>query len=145
MFAKPLLSLLPALAGAQLVQRLLSKICKAQEIVPASYILQEEFLHVGSVRDRGGFSEVRDGEYLGSTVAIKDLKPNQAGFNKNFKVCLIHLARITIAELSTSGSVKKLLVGNIYLTRTSCFYWEFLCQKNCITSASSLSGCPTGL
>ena len=129
----------------QLCLWLLSKICKAQEIVPASYILQEEFLRVGSVRDRGGFSEVRDGEYLGSTVAIKDLKPNQAGFNKNFKVCLIHLARITITELSTSGSVKKLLVGNIYPIRTSCLYLEFLCRKSCTNSASSLSGCPTGI
>ena len=75
----------------QLCLRLLSKICKAQEIIPTSYIFQEEFLRVGSVRDRGGFSEVSDGEYLGYTVAVKDLKPNKAGFNKNFKVSLIHL------------------------------------------------------
>ena len=77
----------------QLCLRLLSKICKAQGIVPASYILQEEFLRIGSVQDRGGFSEVSDGEYLGRAVAIKELKPNKASFNKNFKVCLIHLAQ----------------------------------------------------
>ena len=77
----------------QLCLRLLSKICKAQEIIPSSYILQEEFLHVRDVQDRGGFSEVRNGEYLGRAVAIKELKPNKASFNKNFKVCLIHLAQ----------------------------------------------------
>ena len=42
--------------------QLLSKICKTQRIIPTSYILQEEFIHVGSIRDRGGFSEVSDGE-----------------------------------------------------------------------------------
>ena len=77
----------------QLCLRLLSKIRKAQEIIPSSYILQEEFLHVRDVQDRGGFSEVRNGEYFGRAVAIKELKPNRVGFNKNFKVCLIHLTQ----------------------------------------------------
>ena len=125
--------------------RLLSKICKAQEVIPTSFIFQEEFLRVRSVRDRGGFSEVRDGEYLGYTVAIKDLKPNNAGFGKNFMVCLINLVRVTIAELSTSDFVRKLLVGNTYPTRTSCLYWVFLCRKSCTNSASFLNGCPTGI
>lgn len=73
--------------------RLLSKICKAQRIVPASYILQSEFISVGSVQDRGGFSEVSDGEYMGCTVAIKDLKTNEGDFDRFFKVCLMNLAR----------------------------------------------------
>lgn len=126
----------------QLCLRLLSKICKAQEIIPSSYILQEEFLHVRDVQDRGGFSEVRNGEYLGRAVAIKELKPNRAGFNKNFKVYLIHLAHYH-TQLLTSGFVEKLLVGNIYPTPTSCPFWEFVCQEESIDSASSLSGCPT--
>ena len=66
--------------------RLLSKICKAQRIIPASYILQSEFIHVGSVQDRGGFSEVSDGEYQGFTVAIKDLNTNRGDFDRVFKV-----------------------------------------------------------
>ena len=104
----------------QLYLQLLSKVCKAQHIIPTSYILRAEFLRIGSVRDRGGFSEVpSDGEYLGRAVAIKDLKQDNMGFNKNFKVHLI-TSRIIIAKLSTSGLVKKLLVGNIYLTRIFC-------------------------
>ena len=66
--------------------RLLSKICKAQRIIPASYILQQESIRIGSVRDRGGCSEVSDGEYLGCTVAIKDLKTNRGDFDRIFKV-----------------------------------------------------------
>ena len=66
--------------------RLLSKICKAQEIIPASYILQQESIRIGSFRDRGGCSEVSDGEYLGYAVAIKDLKVIQDDFDRIFKV-----------------------------------------------------------
>lgn len=67
--------------------RLLSKICKTQRIIPTSYILQKEFIRVGSIQDRGGFSEVSDGEYLGCTVAIKDLKTRKDDFDRIFKVC----------------------------------------------------------
>lgn len=69
--------------------RLLSKICKSQRIVPTSYILQSEFIRVRSVRDRGGFSEVSDGDYLGCTVAIKDLKLNEHDFDRLFRVDLL--------------------------------------------------------
>ena len=74
--------------------RLLSKIGKAQRIVPASYILHSEFVLVRSVRDRGGFSEVSEGEYFGRTVAIKDLKMNEGDFDKVFKVRPINHARV---------------------------------------------------
>ena len=65
--------------------RLLSKICKSQKIVPASYNFQSQFLHVGGVQDRGGFSQVSGGEYLGWAVAIKDLKTNEGDFDGLFK------------------------------------------------------------
>ena len=74
--------------------RLLSKMSKAQGIIPASYILQEELLCVeNGKRRRGGFSEVSEGKYLGHAVAIKDLRPNGTGSNRNFEVCLTHLAQ----------------------------------------------------
>lgn len=73
--------------------RLLARICKAQGIIPTSYLLQEEFLRVGCVQDRGGFSEVSDGEYLGRAVAIKDLKPSNGDFDRIFNVCVTRLAR----------------------------------------------------
>ena len=71
--------------------RLLSKICKAQYIVPASYILQPDLIHVGKPRYRGGFADVNDGEYLGRVVAIKQLRTNEGNFDKAFKVSLIDL------------------------------------------------------
>jgi serine/threonine protein kinase len=70
--------------------RLLSKICKAQGIIPDSYILRPESIRVGRVQDHGGFSEVSDGEYLGYTVAIKDLRVNEGDFDKVLKVCSIN-------------------------------------------------------
>jgi serine/threonine protein kinase len=80
--------------------RLLSKICKAQRIMPTSYILQPEFIRARSVQDRGGFSEVSDGEYLGYTVAIKDLKMNEGNFDKVFKVRLTNPARTRFSTLN---------------------------------------------
>ena len=72
--------------------RLLSKICKAQYIVPAWYILQPELIHVGKPRYRGGFADVSDGEYLERIVAIKQLRTNEGDSDKTFKVSLIALA-----------------------------------------------------
>ena len=69
--------------------QLLSKVCKSQRIVPASYIFQPKFLRVGDVRDRGGFSQVSDGKYLERTVAIKDLKTSEGDFDRIFKVCML--------------------------------------------------------
>ena len=66
--------------------RLLSKICKAQRILPTRYIPRSESIRVGSVRGSGGYSVVSDGEYLGCTVAIKDIKTNGGDFDSIFKV-----------------------------------------------------------
>jgi len=71
--------------------RLLSKICKAQKIVPTSYILQDKVTYVGSVHDHGGFADVSNGEYLGYPVAIKHLKMNKGDPNNIFKVTSINL------------------------------------------------------
>ncbi|KAF9644194.1 kinase-like protein, partial [Thelephora ganbajun] len=65
--------------------RLLSKICKAQRIIPASYILQERFIHVGSAHGRGGFADVSNGKYLGCSVAIKRLRMSQEDSDRIFK------------------------------------------------------------
>ncbi|KAF9777894.1 kinase-like domain-containing protein [Thelephora terrestris] len=54
--------------------RLLSKICKSNGMIPASYILQRELIHVGRVRYYGGSADVSDGQYSGRAVAIKHLK-----------------------------------------------------------------------
>ena len=69
--------------------RLLSKICKAQRVIPPSYLLQKELIYIGSVLDRGGFSDVSNGEYQGYTVAIKDLKTNKDDPDKTFKACFV--------------------------------------------------------
>ena len=74
----------------QLCLLLLSKMPKAQEIIPTSYRL--EFIRAGSVQRRGGFSKVSYGEYLGHPVATKDLEPNEKNFDKIFRVCLLDLA-----------------------------------------------------
>ena len=78
--------------------RLLSKICKAQYIIPGSYILRPELIHVGKLRYRGGFADVNDGEYLEHVVAIKQLRTNEGDFDKAFKVYLIDLVypRLTL-------------------------------------------------
>ena len=68
--------------------RLLSKICKAHKIIPASYILQRELIRVGRIRCHGGSADVSDGEYLGGLVAIKRLKVNEGPDLKGtFRVC----------------------------------------------------------
>ena len=69
--------------------RLLSKICKAHKIVPASYVLQRELIRVGRVRCHGGSAEVSDGEYLGGLVAIKCLKVNEGDLDGIFRVCIM--------------------------------------------------------
>ena len=74
--------------------RLLSKICKAQRVIPASYLLQKESIHIGGVLDHGGFSEVSDGKYLEYFVAIKDLKTNKDDPDKMFKACSVDLTHL---------------------------------------------------
>jgi len=66
---------------------LLYKLCKACELLPASYVLQQEHIRVGDAHRYGGFADVAEGEYLGRHVAIKALRfgPKDA-FDKIFKV-----------------------------------------------------------
>ena len=66
---------------------LLYKICKASELLPASYVLREERICVGNIRRYGGFADVSEGEYFGRRVAVKHLRfGTEEAFNKNFKV-----------------------------------------------------------
>ena len=70
---------------------LLYKICKACEMLPASYLLRQESITVGKIRRCGGFAEVSEGEYLGRRVAVKHLRfGTEDAFNKIFKVCGYH-------------------------------------------------------
>ena len=71
--------------------RLLSKICKAHGIIPTSYILQEELIHVGRVRCYGGSADVSDGKYSGRPVAIKHFKVTEDDTGGIFKVYLVDL------------------------------------------------------
>jgi hypothetical protein len=73
--------------------RLLSKICKAHRIVPTSYVLQRDLIHVGRVRCYGGSADVSDGEYKGGLVAIKCLKVNEGDLNGVFRVCILEQLR----------------------------------------------------
>ena len=54
--------------------------------MPSSYVLQEEYIHVGETQHQGGFADVSDGGYQGRTVAIKNLRMNGDGSGKFFKV-----------------------------------------------------------
>ena len=66
---------------------LLYKLCKTCELLPASYVLQQELLRIGDVHCYGGFADVGEGEYLGRRVAIKHLRfGTKDAFNKIFKV-----------------------------------------------------------
>lgn len=65
---------------------LLYKICKACEMLPTSYTLREEFIHVSNVRYCGGFADVSEGEYLGRRVAVKHLRFGTKDTFKIFKV-----------------------------------------------------------
>ena len=80
---------------------LLSKICKAHSIVPASYVLQQDSIHIGRVRYHSGSADVSDGEYLGLPVAIKRLRMNEGESGGIFKVPLIspvHYRRSAVAQ-----------------------------------------------
>jgi len=125
--------------------RLISKICKAHKIIPASYILQREFIRVGRVYYQGGFADVSEGEYFGCPVAIKCLKMNEGESDRVFRVRLVNLAAIVVAQISLSGYVGRLSIGNICPIRTSYLCWGFPCPQTRIISAFSLSGCQTGM
>lgn len=95
--------------------RLLSKICKSQKIIPASYNFQSELLRIGGVQDCGGFSQVSDGEYLGCTVAIKDLKTSEGDFDKIFKV---HMPVKLRPSSFLNGDFRPALLSRGYLLET---------------------------
>ena len=104
--------------------RLLSKICKAHGIIPTSYILQEELIHVGRVHCYGGSADVSDGKYSGRPVAIKHLKVTEedtGGIYKVYLVDLVHCHHSALNTwLSTSTYAKRSSVGNICPIPTSC-------------------------
>ena len=67
---------------------LLYKICKAHGMLPTSYIIQPELIHLGEFGWSGGFADVSKGEYRGYPVAIKHLRIGTSDeFKKIFKVC----------------------------------------------------------
>jgi len=70
--------------------RLLYKVCKARGILPASYAVQPELIHVGEFGWGGGFADVGKGEYQGRPAAIKQLRiraRTKDEINNAFKVC----------------------------------------------------------
>jgi len=71
---------------------LLSKICKAHNIIPSTYLLRQELIRVGQVHYCGGFADVSNGEYLGFPVAIKRLRMSEGDSDRIFKVPLVNPA-----------------------------------------------------
>jgi len=80
--------------------RLVSKICEAHRIIPSSYIIQQELIHVGRVYYHGGFADVSNGEYLGSTVAIKHLRMGEGDSDRIFKVSSLNLTHYHCSAFS---------------------------------------------
>ena len=70
---------------------MLSKICKAHSIVPASYLLRLDFIRIDRVRYGGGSADVYSGTYLRFPVAIKFLRTYKWDSDRTFKVCPIVL------------------------------------------------------
>lgn len=124
--------------------RLIRKICEARGIVPSSYVLQEEHVHVGKMQYHGGFADVSDGVYQGRTVAIKCLKTNRGGPNRIFKVLFVNVTNHHCSAFS-SGCVERLSSGNTYPTQTSYLCWGFPSLPTCIASTSLLSGWLMGI
>ena len=89
---------------------LLSTICKACAIIPASYILREK-IHFERVYHRGRLADVSKGEYSGFPVAIKRLSANQGDYDRVFKVLSMDSMHICHLALP-SGCVERLLDGN---------------------------------
>ena len=118
---------------------LLSKICRAQGIIPVSYTLRRELIRDGKIRYHGGFAEVSDGEYAGLPVAIKHLKMHEGDFERMFKVPLISLPRYHWSafnvQLLPSDYVERSSAGNTCPIRTSYRCWGFLCLQTRLVSA----------
>ena len=97
--------------------RLLSKICKAHRIIPASYVLRRDLIRVGEVFCHSGFADVSDGEYLGFRVAIKRLRMNEGDSDRCFKV-----PSINCTQCHRSASTQQLCREIIY--------WKHLSHPN---------------
>jgi hypothetical protein len=70
-------------------------------MIPTSYILQQELIHVGRIRYYGGPADVSDGQYLGRAVAIKHLKViGDVWAGGAFKVHLIGIVHCPRSALS---------------------------------------------
>lgn len=93
--------------------RLLSKICKANMIMPIRYTLPRELIHVGRFSCHGGSADVSDGEYIGHFVAIKRLKMDESNPGATFKVCMFDQPR-AYATLSPPprACVERSSIGN---------------------------------
>ena len=118
---------LPGLNGKLRKQclHLLYKICKDREMLPTSYLLQQESLHADSLHRRGGFADVSEGGYLGRRVAIKVLRfGTKDASNSIFKVPNSSATGYFITvHFVNSNSVGKSLFGKSYLIQTSCHCW----------------------
>lgn len=97
--------------------RLLLKICKTHGIIPSSYILRRELIHVGRGYCKGGFAVVSNGEYSGRPVAIKDLETDKGSRDATFKVPSINLAHYCCSDF------------NQWLCR-EIIIWKHLSHKN---------------
>ena len=99
-------------------------------MLPASYIVQPQFICVGEFGWGGGFAEVSKGDHRGCPVAIKHLRIGvKDDFDKIFKVSSHIRPAVPVAQSQPSGFVEKFSFGNVYLTRTSCLCWGFLCPR----------------
>ena len=89
---------------------LLYKICKAREMLPASYIVQQEFIRANNVHSCGGFADVSEGVYLGRRVAIKHLRTGTKDASKRiFKVLeLLPNRYLVVTQFTLSGFAGKL-------------------------------------
>jgi len=77
----------PAFNAPSPSEVILYKMCKTCEVLPASYILRQEFIGVNNVRCYGGFADISEGECLGRRVAIKHLRIGvKDASNRVFKV-----------------------------------------------------------
>jgi len=88
---------------------LLYKICRACELLPASYVLRKELICVGDIHSYGGFADVSEGQYLGRRVAIKNLRfGTRDALDNIFKVPQLYLRCPVVAQFAHSGFAGRL-------------------------------------
>ncbi|KAF9790534.1 kinase-like domain-containing protein, partial [Thelephora terrestris] len=115
--------------------RLIRKISKARGIIPSSYTVQEEYIHVWNIQYNRGFTELSDGEYQGRNVAIKRLKVDHKDPDKTFK----RLCREIIAwKHLTHRNILPLLGVSISTdTHRFCILTEWMPNGNIMQYAKS--------